>query len=325
MNSERDNSPKSKSWVWNDHRGELVKISQPLGILLHLSPFLCPSWPETHQQYGRLDPEDWESQPEAPVTFTHCLKVTLHLQATQTTFTKMFLDVVKLQKVQELLRGLVEYFRELFLQADLIRGIEPPAVGNKRVLELRWRERLQAVLQPLAASYGQVILGHGLNNLHHMKRGHSLQSYGKRDNEIFEWLYEAAELFVWIVFRRRDRPVIHTEVTRLFRGQVGLEYEEQQRQLQFQQGEEVVEQRKISRRRKSNTMTPLSEPQQTKMGCQMTKSSKKKEDPDIPEPPKPAPPDPRLPLTARQKFNIIKSWKGIARAIEPTGVYMFVK
>lgn len=62
------------------------------------------------------------------------------------------------------------------------------------------------------------------------------------------------------------------------------------------------------------------------MGCQITKSSKSKEDnegiPDIPEPP---PPDPRLPLTAKQKFNIIKSWKGIARAIEPTGVYMFVK
>ncbi|XP_042213846.1 protein phosphatase 1 regulatory subunit 36-like [Homarus americanus] len=276
MNSERDNSPKSKSWVWNDHRGELVKIRQdgrpaspsassstsrrfsaPPGQK-HINRQLLQSRRIVEAEYGRLDPEDWESQPEAPVTFTHCLKVTLHLQATQTTFTKMFLDVVKLQKVQELLRGLVEYFRELFLQADLIRGIEPPAVGNKRVLELRWRERLQAVLQPLAASYGQVILGHGLNNLHHMKRGHSLQSYGKRDNEIFEWLYEAAELFVWIVFRRRDRPVIHTEVTRLFRGQVGLEYEEQQRQLQFQQGEEVVEQRKISRRRKSNTMTPLS-------------------------------------------------------------------
>lgn len=59
------------------------------------------------------------------------------------------------------------------------------------------------------------------------------------------------------------------------------------------------------------------------MGCQMTKS-KNKED-DLPEPPEPPPPDPRLPLTARQRFNIIKSWKGIARAIEPTGVYMFVK
>ena len=45
----------------------------------------------------------------------------------------------------------------------------------------------------------------------------------------------------------------------------------------------------------------------------------------LPEPPPPPPTDPRLPLTARQKFSILKSWKGISRAMEPTGVYMFIK
>jgi hypothetical protein len=35
--------------------------------------------------------------------------------------------------------------------------------------------------------------------------------------------------------------------------------------------------------------------------------------------------DPRLPLTARQKYSMLASWKGISRALEPTGVYMFVK
>lgn len=43
------------------------------------------------------------------------------------------------------------------------------------------------------------------------------------------------------------------------------------------------------------------------------------------DPPIPPPPDPRLPLNARQLFNISKSWKGISRAMEPTGVTMFVK
>ncbi|KFM72217.1 Neuroglobin, partial [Stegodyphus mimosarum] len=40
-----------------------------------------------------------------------------------------------------------------------------------------------------------------------------------------------------------------------------------------------------------------------------------------------APPaqDPRIPLTARQKFSISKSWKAIARAMEQTGVTMFTK
>ncbi|KAF0301078.1 Neuroglobin [Amphibalanus amphitrite] len=41
--------------------------------------------------------------------------------------------------------------------------------------------------------------------------------------------------------------------------------------------------------------------------------------------PPPLPKDPRLPLTIRQKFSIVKSWKGISRTMEPTGIYMFVK
>jgi len=43
------------------------------------------------------------------------------------------------------------------------------------------------------------------------------------------------------------------------------------------------------------------------------------------EPPAPVPLDPRLPLTAKQKYSILASWKGISRAMEPTGVYMFIK
>lgn len=35
--------------------------------------------------------------------------------------------------------------------------------------------------------------------------------------------------------------------------------------------------------------------------------------------------DPRLPLNARQKYSMMASWKGISRAMEPTGVYMFIK
>ncbi|KAL5009368.1 hypothetical protein ScPMuIL_014949 [Solemya velum] len=35
--------------------------------------------------------------------------------------------------------------------------------------------------------------------------------------------------------------------------------------------------------------------------------------------------DPRVPLTARQRFNITKSWKGIARNMEQTGINMFLR
>lgn len=41
----------------------------------------------------------------------------------------------------------------------------------------------------------------------------------------------------------------------------------------------------------------------------------------------PAPPatDPRLPLTAKQKYTMVASWKGINREMEATGVNMFIK
>ncbi|XP_014225560.1 neuroglobin-like [Trichogramma pretiosum] len=42
-------------------------------------------------------------------------------------------------------------------------------------------------------------------------------------------------------------------------------------------------------------------------------------------PPLPPATDPRLPLTARQKYILSASWKAIAKAIEPTGIYMFIR
>lgn len=64
------------------------------------------------------------------------------------------------------------------------------------------------------------------------------------------------------------------------------------------------------------------------MGCKLgklaastTAGSGAKQD-DLPPP---APTDPRLPLTAKQKYSMLASWKGISRAMESTGVYMFLK
>jgi len=39
----------------------------------------------------------------------------------------------------------------------------------------------------------------------------------------------------------------------------------------------------------------------------------------------PPPTDPRLPLTAKQKYTLVASWKGISREMEATGIAMFIK
>ncbi|MPD04037.1 hypothetical protein E2C01_099705 [Portunus trituberculatus] len=50
-------------------------------------------------QYGRLDIGEWECDAESPVSFQDCVKVALHLQALETPISKLFLEVVKLEKV----------------------------------------------------------------------------------------------------------------------------------------------------------------------------------------------------------------------------------
>lgn len=63
------------------------------------------------------------------------------------------------------------------------------------------------------------------------------------------------------------------------------------------------------------------------MGCKLGKLAASstnhaaKED----DPPPPPPMDPRMPLTARQRYSMVASWKGISRAMEPTGVDMFLR
>jgi neuroglobin len=69
------------------------------------------------------------------------------------------------------------------------------------------------------------------------------------------------------------------------------------------------------------------------MGCELGKlassGGENKKDVEnggnLNEPPAPAAPDPRLPLTARQKYTMMASWKGISRAMEPTGINMFIR
>ncbi|GFT74740.1 neuroglobin [Nephila pilipes] len=65
------------------------------------------------------------------------------------------------------------------------------------------------------------------------------------------------------------------------------------------------------------------------MGCTFAKTSKSGSVQDLNHagdaPGAPPAQDPRIPLTVRQKFSISKSWKAIARAMDQTGVAMFVK
>ncbi|EDS45752.1 neuroglobin [Culex quinquefasciatus] len=66
------------------------------------------------------------------------------------------------------------------------------------------------------------------------------------------------------------------------------------------------------------------------MGCELTKlassnggGSKGNNVPSL-DACGPPPTDSRLPLTAKQKYTMVASWKGISRAMETTGIDMFI-
>ncbi|XP_030855013.1 myoglobin-like [Strongylocentrotus purpuratus] len=59
------------------------------------------------------------------------------------------------------------------------------------------------------------------------------------------------------------------------------------------------------------------------MGCSSSTADVKRggySNGKLPEPSAPPPPDPRLPLTARQKFSLEKSWKAVQRNMEEVGM-----
>lgn len=64
-----------------------------------------------------------------------------------------------------------------------------------------------------------------------------------------------------------------------------------------------------------------------KMGCQLGKlaASERRSGNDALADGPPPQTDPRLPLTAKQKYSMVASWKGISRAMEKTGICMFIR
>ncbi|XP_015171666.1 PREDICTED: neuroglobin-like isoform X2 [Polistes dominula] len=65
------------------------------------------------------------------------------------------------------------------------------------------------------------------------------------------------------------------------------------------------------------------------MGCELSKLTATKSRNQNAREASPPPPqnttDPRLPLTARQKFTVMASWRAVGRALEATGIYMFIR
>ncbi|XP_076057168.1 uncharacterized protein LOC143034682 [Oratosquilla oratoria] len=112
--------PTSKVWVWSSHRQELIKhktdgrpaspsassstsrrYSLQPGVDKAISKQLIGSKRLVDATMGKLDPAQWESCANAPVTLRDCLKVAVHLYASTNVFERVFLDFVNLNKARK--------------------------------------------------------------------------------------------------------------------------------------------------------------------------------------------------------------------------------
>lgn len=68
-------------------------------------------------------------------------------------------------------------------------------------------------------------------NVHISQGANAPRRYSRSQDDVrlsnsqFELLYMVAQTAVWLVFRRTDRQLIHKEMTRLFKGPLGLHYD----------------------------------------------------------------------------------------------------
>ncbi|KAK7493468.1 hypothetical protein BaRGS_00015368 [Batillaria attramentaria] len=78
-------------------------------------------------------------------------------------------------------------------------------------------QRMEVAQKLLGQSYCILVLGLGLDKLHHMECGTSRVSSTYKDRGIFETFYTFCTFVVWITFRRKEFEVVKKEIGRMLR------------------------------------------------------------------------------------------------------------
>jgi len=70
----------------------------------------------------------------------------------------------------------------------------------------------------VATQYSKLLLGNGLENVHHMRCGERRISNSQRDLNLFEDIYSFITFFIWVAFGRQKYKLVCKEVGHLLRG-----------------------------------------------------------------------------------------------------------
>lgn len=91
-----------------------------------------------------------------------------------------------------------------------------PSKSEKEAYEVACA-KLKVAHRLLGQSYCLLVLGLGLENVHHMACGGSRVSSTLKDRSMFETLYSFCAYFVWIAFKKREYENVRKEIGRLLR------------------------------------------------------------------------------------------------------------
>jgi len=121
-----------------------------------------------------------------------------------------------------LLVCMLRYFERFFEKHDCEEQVKKsnficPSKAEVQRLERATISMLEA-RNIVAAQYCKLLLGNGLENVHHMRCGERRISNSHRDLNLFEEIYSFITFFIWVAFGRRKYKLVSKEVGHLLRG-----------------------------------------------------------------------------------------------------------
>lgn len=120
----------------------------------------------------------------------------------------------------EFLRYLLNYFHWFYEKRAQDTKPNPMNIEPSRAELEHYEElckQLEAAQKQLGRAYCVLVLGIGLDSLHHMACGTSRVSSTYKDRRMYEKLYSFLAFLVWIAFRRKDYDVCRKEIGRILR------------------------------------------------------------------------------------------------------------
>jgi len=197
------------------HQQKSFDPSQMLPANCQKSKLMPLNWPRHYESLGYISFEDVKA-------VSIDLLVAKRQKEGHHKISKEF-EVCALSEVfNSLLVCMLRYFERFFEKHDCEEQVNKSHFICPSKAEVQRMQRATKSMVEsrniVAAQYCKLLLGTGLENVHHMKCGERRISNSHRDLNLFEEIYSFITYFIWVAFGRRKYKLLYKEVGHLLRG-----------------------------------------------------------------------------------------------------------